>query len=284
MSNTNNLILNRLFSKNTFSKIISNDDNKIFYSVIKRFVPDYEHKTRGECISTIYQTISKEYRNEYLYKNTLLNKLLIGIHKVSKTVAFTEIPINKSKADFIMINGKAIFYEIKTDLDNLDRLDSQIKDYYKAFDHVCVVTNENDLEKVISKLSSADIGVYALRKNDSFQHYREPRKNRENLDYLTMFKILRKNEFEIIVKNFYNYLPKVTPVEYYDACFNLFKKIEINELYDFYISILKKRNVILKEEYLVKVPPELKFVIYFLEYKAKDYDKLQEFLNEKAGG
>ena len=59
---------------------------------------------------------------------------------MNTTTALTEIPIAKSKADFVLINGKAVVYEIKTELDNFDRLENQINDYYKAFDHVAVVT------------------------------------------------------------------------------------------------------------------------------------------------
>lgn len=75
-----------------------------------------------------------DYRNEYYYKNTLLNKLLIGKHSVNTTSALTEVNINKSKADFVLINGKAVVYEIKTELDNLDRLECQIMDYYTRFE------------------------------------------------------------------------------------------------------------------------------------------------------
>ncbi|MBC8060944.1 MAG: sce7726 family protein, partial [Clostridiaceae bacterium] len=52
------------------------------------------------------------------------------------------------KADFILINGSAVVYEIKTELDTLDRLDSQIENYYKAFTKVCVITSESNYNKV----------------------------------------------------------------------------------------------------------------------------------------
>ena len=56
----------------------------------------------------------------------ILNQLLIKKHDVYNTAALTELPIGESKADFIMINGRGIVYEIKTDLDNLVRLENQI--------------------------------------------------------------------------------------------------------------------------------------------------------------
>ena len=82
----------------------------------------------------------------------MLNKLLLGRHSINTTTALTQIPINKSKADFILINGKAVVYEIKTELDNFERLKNQINDYYKAFSHVCVVTCEEYYKKLIKIL------------------------------------------------------------------------------------------------------------------------------------
>ncbi len=55
----------------------------------------------------------KVYRNEYFYKNTILNKLLLGRHSINTTTALSEMPIGKSIADFILLNGKGVVDEIK---------------------------------------------------------------------------------------------------------------------------------------------------------------------------
>ena len=64
--------------------------------------------TIGEAISEIYHFMNYEYRNEYYYKNTILNQLLIKKHDLYNTAALTELPIGDSKADFIMINGRGV--------------------------------------------------------------------------------------------------------------------------------------------------------------------------------
>ena len=60
------------------------------------------------------------------------------------------------KQIFVLINGKAVVYEIKTELDNLERLESQIDDYYKAFEHVAVVTYEKNLKQLKKVLDNID--------------------------------------------------------------------------------------------------------------------------------
>lgn len=103
-----------------------------------------------------------EYRNEYYYKNTILNQLLIKKHDLYNTAALTELPIGNSKADFIMINGRGVVYEIKTDLDNLIRLEDQLKDYYKVFSYIYVVVGNKQLPHVKEFLKDQKVGIYEL--------------------------------------------------------------------------------------------------------------------------
>lgn len=119
-----------------------------FKKCIVRYVSNDDEITYGEVISKIYAYMDKEYRNEYFYKNTIFNQLLVQRHDLYNTAALTELPIADSKADFVMINGKGVVYEIKTDLDNFQRLQNQINDYYKIFSYVNVVVSKNQLKKV----------------------------------------------------------------------------------------------------------------------------------------
>ena len=107
-------ILNKIFSRSTFRNCFDNGYDKTYSQVVRRYVDNGTGKQNSELISQIYNVLREGYRNEYYYKNTLLNKLLLGIHSVNTTTALTEIPIAKSKADFVLINGKAVVYEIKS--------------------------------------------------------------------------------------------------------------------------------------------------------------------------
>lgn len=147
MDNTNSLLLNRFFTRNTFKQIIEYGESTTYKATVARYINQIDNKSNQECISEIYNHLKKEYQNEYYYKNTLLNKLLLGVHSPKTTTALTEVPVGNSKADFILINGKAVVYEIKTALDNFERLDGQIQDYFKAFSRVVVVTSEEKCEK-----------------------------------------------------------------------------------------------------------------------------------------
>lgn len=277
--------LNRVFTRKMLRCFIDGKVDAVYSSVIRRCTSDADQKNNRQLISEIYCELKNNYRNEYFYKNTLLNKLLLGVHSVNTTTALTEVAIAKSKADFLLINGKAIVYEIKTELDNLERLSSQIDDYYKAFDHVAVVTYEKNLQQLQKVLDSIDkpVGIYVLRKNGKLGTVRKPDKYTGSLDKVTIFKLLRKSEYEEIIIQKYGYLPEVTQFKYYSVCKKMFLQMPIEESYLLVLRILKKRMQLEKEEF-VKIPYELKFLAYFMELTHDDYQKLETFLEGQYGG
>ncbi len=277
--------LNRVFTRNMLRHFMDGKTDNVYATVVKRYICNPNQKKNRQLISEIYCELKNNYRNEYFYKNTLLNKLLLGVHSVNTTTALTEVPIAKSKADFVLINGKAVVYEIKTELDNLERLSSQIDDYYKAFDHVAVVTFEKNLLQLQKVLDSIDkpVGIYVLRKNGKLGTIQKPQRYIEDLNKEVIFKLLRKNEYENIITHYYGYLPEVTQFKYYTACKQLFLEIPLEESYLYVLKNLKKRMQLEKQEF-VKVPYELKFLAYFMELKYEDYQKLEIFLEQQYGG
>lgn len=281
--NSNNLILNRLFTQYIFGDLVKHHNNDIYCEIVKRYVNDETALNNGEIISQIYKYMSKNYRNEYFYQNTMLNKLLLGRHSVNTTTALTQIPIAKSKADFILINGKAVVYEIKTELDSFERLKTQLADYYKAFNHVCVVTCENNYEKIDSILKNTAVGICILTNRNTLRVEKEPIADNSSLDYKSIFKVLRKNEFESILLDYFKKLPDATPVFYYDECFKWFTEIPLEEAYLRTLKILKKRNKIIKESFH-NVPYELKSLMYFYNASKIDYFGLNQFLQAKYRG
>ena len=278
-----NLMLNKLFTQYNFEDLMQHNENKTYSLLVDRYSTNQVSKSNGELISEIYRYMSKKYRNEYIYQNTLLNKLLIGRHSINTTTALTQIPIGKSKADFIMINGKAVVYEIKTELDSFERLGTQLADYYKAFNHVCVVTCEDSFERLSSMLENTTVGICILTNKNTLKFRKEPQKNNVNLQYDAIFKVLRKKEFETILQEYFHILPQATPVFYYDECYKWFKRIPLSEVYEMTLKQLKKRNHISKDLFS-DVPYELKSLMYFYNASKEDYLRLGQFLQEKYGG
>ncbi len=283
--NANNSILTRVFTQNSLKSFICPEEqDSILSSVVRRYQISYDDDTKNETIiSEIYHYLGKSYRNEYFYKNSLLNKLIIGAHRINTTTALTEVPVAKSKADFIMINGKAVVYEIKTELDTFDRLETQLTDYYKAFDHVCVVTSESQSKELLSKFANDPIGVYVLSDRNTLHRVKEPEAYRDNLDKESIFKILNKPEYENIILQIQNNLPSVTPVKYYRECKKILCNLEIDELYSLFLKELKKRNRIDKID-IYDIPYALRFLVYFSKFQETQIEQLDKYLSKPFEG
>ena len=133
----NNSIFSRLFTKNILEQLLQNKNGDVLkYAILNSNLLEDKNEKNVVFLQKIYKYMSKNYRNEYFYQNIIFNNILIGRHSLNTTVGLTQIPVAKSKVDLILINGKATVYEIKTELDSFERLENQIKDYYKGFNYV----------------------------------------------------------------------------------------------------------------------------------------------------
>lgn len=278
-------MINKIFTVPYFDRMISeNSVPESFSKCVKRYIKA-EDATIGEAISEIYHFMDCEYRNEYFYKNTILNQLLIKKHDLYNTAALTELPIGDSKADFIMINGRGVVYEIKTDLDNLLRLDNQIKDYYKVFSYVYVVVGNKQLSHVKDFLKDQKVGIYELTASGKLICRKKALCNKENLSYDAMFQVLRKAEFESILLKHFHKLPEVNSFQYYRECQKWLERVNIITLQKDVMKCLKARTLMLVENKLEeKVPYELRFYAYFSKRINSNYQEIDTLWNARMEG
>lgn len=280
------IFINKLFTVNSLKKMIFKNDMRTFRKTFSSlYSKDNDNLSMSEAFSLIYSYMAKNHRNEYFYKNALLNKILLGRHSVNTSTALRELPISDNILDFVIINGIGQVYEIKTELDNLKRLRGQIDSYYNAFSYCNVVTDEGHLQAVMQEVDSLKVGIIVLTKRNTLHVVREPQEFNDKLNYVTMFKLLRKYEFEAILLNKFGELPDAKPVKYYEACLEMFRKLSIKEAQEAMLQQLKKRVTIDRdnEELFQQVPLELKALIYFSNFRTQDFRLLTNFLDRKLG-
>ncbi len=277
------ILLNNFFTRSSFRRIVSENQLQQYHHLVAKINLHIEaNSDNADVIDKIYRYMNKKHRNEYFYKNGLLNKIVLGRHSINTSIALRELPISKSIADFVIINGVANVYEIKTKLDNLDRLEGQLEDYYKAFDLVNIITDESHLVGVTDIAKKFPVGIFVLTQENHLHMVIEPQRYQNLLDHEAMFKILRRDEYEIIIKDVYGELPQVPDFERFRVCFNWFSKINLNECHDRVVKLLKKRVTIQKQKKaFFEVPDSLKGIVYFSDYTESDYVRLRDFLESK---
>jgi hypothetical protein len=195
----------------------------------------------GGFFDWTYNFLFKNYRNEYIYKNVIANKLLLNRHSLSTTKMLTEFRVGSSKADVVLLNGASTVYEIKSQYDSFARLKKQIGSYIKVFDYINVITSSpqsNKLEDILPE----KIGILVLTDRHTISTIRKAKSNKDNIIPEVLFNSLRKNEYLNVIKEYYGKIPNVPNTYIYRECKKLFCKIPPICAHDLAVTALKNRN------------------------------------------
>ncbi|MDB1145026.1 MAG: sce7726 family protein [Alcaligenaceae bacterium] len=274
--------LSEVMVPSTFNKIIRKNDLSSISRIIKSSSNIQENTTNLDLINVIYDELIRNYKNEYVYKNILTKKILLK-HSLRTTVALSELAINNSIADFVLLNGKAKVYEIKTEFDHLGKLEKQLLDYCKFADEVYIVSHTKHIQKIREMYENSNIGIIELTQRNALNTIQKARNNNETFDYRVLFNLLRKPEYLALVNNYFGYIPNVPNTRIFQKCLELIKTIDILDFQKMVVKQLKGRNI--KNPKKIKdksVPDNLKHVCYCLDFSLAEYEKLEDFLNQRS--
>ena len=270
-----------VFSSTSFIKMLKGDDFSFIDSKILRYdeskIKSGKITTYLEYIRYIYAELSKNYRNEYLFKNSFINDLLINQYGVKDTVAINEFRVGNSIADIALFNGSSKAFEIKTEMDSKRRLQGQIDNYTKIFDQCYIITDESLIDKYLNENDA--IGVIALSKLPRSNKLTEIRKAKtnENIDPETLIRCIRTTEYKKIVSEFYGELPEMNSFNMFEICFQLIKKIPSFELKRLFLNEVKTRKT--NTSSLKYYEKELRQLALAMQLDKKNYNFLLSKLN-----
>ncbi|MFW6130482.1 MAG: sce7726 family protein, partial [Atribacterota bacterium] len=239
-----NISISEIFSNSHFKNVCNNEVSSFIDIKIEKY-KDYfginKNLPRKNILNSFYSYLLDKYRCEYIYKNIITNKILLGRHSINTSTLINEFRVGSSLADSVFINGESVVYEIKTELDSPDRLYDQINDYQKAFKIIYLVIHHSQIEKYAKIVKNSSIGLLALNKRFELSEVKKAKKEVGNLDVTTMFKCLRKEEYTNIIEKYYNKAPKVPNMLYFKSCLKLAKKIKAIDFHNAMIEELRKR-------------------------------------------
>ena len=130
----------------------------------------------------INQILLEYYICERVVKYHFIKFLKDSLHDI---VAF-EMSIGDSRIDICRINGKLCAYEIKTEYDNYDRLESQMNDYFRAFEKVYIIVPSQKAE-IVKNYIPKKCGIITYRTdkkyNMIFSYRRSAKENKCNIEF-----------------------------------------------------------------------------------------------------
>jgi hypothetical protein len=231
----------------------------------------------------VYNLLFKNYRNEYIYKNVIANKILLGRHSLNTSSMLTEFRVGKCKADTVILNGTSTVYEIKSEYDSFARLENQLNAYFKVFDHINVITSGAQASKLEAILPCA-IGIQVLTDRNTISTIRESQSNKKNINPDVLFDSLRKQEYLEIIKIFFGAVPDVPNTLIYRECKKVFCEIPVEDIHDLVLITLRKRNdARLLKEFLSVAPSSLSAYALSISSNKFKIKALMQRLTERVG-
>lgn len=225
---TTQQLINRLTFQNVqamFSSYCTLKPDHVLLDDLEQILPDSEKSVIN--VRDFYnQAILKKYPNETSIKASFLNHVLF---KKRRDITIFELPVGGSRVDLCKINGTSVAYEIKTDLDNLKRLDKQVLDYQRVFEQVYIICSFNRVSEVEDILPD-NCGIYTYsfssRKQYQFQKHREANKT-INFDSKQQLLLFWVNELQNIFPDA-KHLGKAKSIEH---LLSIYSVDQINSLF-----------------------------------------------------
>src|SRR5690554_4376605 len=90
--------LSQIFTPTNFDRIVRKKDIANTQARIQKHINFPNSIKNLDIIQFIYKELLANYKSEYLYKNALLNKLLLGKYSINTTTVINEFKIGRSIA------------------------------------------------------------------------------------------------------------------------------------------------------------------------------------------
>ncbi len=129
--------------------------------------------------------------------------ILLKHHNQPTTLVIDELGLEhgRCRADIAVVNGHLIGYEIKSDVDSLKRLSSQINVYNAVFDNSSLILTERHLDEALRIVPDwwGIIVVKEVAENSlKFKHLRSPHQN-ANINNYSVAQLLWREEAQEVL-------------------------------------------------------------------------------------
>jgi len=267
-----------IFSRSAIDSIVKRDDYSILQAVIRDYdICNVESKiqTYSDFSHYVYRYLTKHYRNEYVFKNSLIS-MLIKQFKTRETAIFNEFKVGNSIADLVLFNGISRAYEIKTALDTDKRLVTQMADYKRVFQQRYIVTEEHCLSKYLN--ADPDAGLVLLLENKGNIKYEIIKEAKTNyfIDPHLVIRCLRTYEYREMVRRFYGELPQMNALNSFGICEELIARIPNDTLMVLFSELMKERESNLG--FLHKCDKDFRQICLCLHMSEEEYGGLKKKL------
>ena len=207
-------------------------------------------------------------------KKAVLNHLLSKGKINNDTIVINELTIDSfaRRVDLaILVDGKIIAYEIKSDADSLYRLSGQLEKYKQYFDKIIVVTTIKHIENILT-MTPKNIEVWEVADDKIKIKKRGKLSNKEHKEnYLDL---LRVQDMRKLAKNFNIPLSIGGKREIKDILKKNLNRIPVQKIKVFVIDVISQRYKVTSSNFIENIKISNRVTI-------NDLNRLSPYLQRK---
>jgi hypothetical protein len=202
-----------------------------------------EHSKRPSC------------RHEYIYKAAIVEKVLLGAHSLRTASMLTEFRANNCKADVVILNGTATAYEIKSERDNLEKLERQVDAYRSIFASVNVIAASSHVDEIV-KVVPNDVGIQVLTSRFQISTLRRAINDPRRVLPGCIFESLPLAESKAIAVFLGLKIPDVPNTQIFTALKRDFSKLDPAAVHSAMVRVLRKSRSQIGMSWFIKNMPK----------------------------
>lgn len=227
-------------------------------------------------LSNTYNYLKKFYRCEYIYKNEIANQLLLKFHNDNSATLLKELSSNSCIADIVIVNGQSVAYEIKTELDNFERLKDQIESYTMLYDNVNVVTHSKAIQSLY-KILPEKVGILFLDDDGIIKMDRIAGDNAEKFSVIPASYILRQSELMDAYMKIVGPIPTMGTAFIHQYCIDWFQGLDLSTSRKVFSESLKSRRPSNHQfEIMMQMPPFLRSLMLGVNFSKKKCNYIKQ--------
>lgn len=268
----------RLFSPTVFKQLAVDGQSALFsrLAIHSGLVANTFHDcTIGDFFESAFKQIRKKNaRSEYIYKAAITKDILLKRHKLNEACMLSEFRVENRKADTVILNGTATAYEIKSEKDNLLRIQDQISAYLKVFPEVSVIAAEGHIDTLIRTLPQS-IGLFSLTARGGIYEIRKPLFDIDRTIPCVVFKSLQTKEAEYALRKLGYDIPELPNTIKNKFLKSIFSDLNPNQAHEAMLTALKKyRNNVAAAHLIEHIPPSLHSLAVTTKLSTNDRERL----------
>lgn len=270
-------LLSRLFSSAVFAELSRVGSSPIFSRILGEV---HRGAVNGSALvrdvfDTAFSALRRAgYRDEYVYRAAITEKVLLGVHSLRTASMLTEFRVADRKADLVILNGTATVYEIKSERDTLARLSSQLEAYGRVFPRLVVIAAEQHVRNIAAE-TDEKVGVLSLSDRYQISTIREPIIDYGRICPVTVGQSLRASECCAILRDLGRRVPDVPNTRLRAALDEQFGGLEPLEVHLSMVRTLKRtRNLLPLSSLLQRLPSSLHPAALTSRLRRGDHDRL----------